>query len=259
MLRFVLALLPCLFMIGTSPVSAVDRPIVAAASSLIGALDEIGRAFARDTGEQFRISFGSSGNLSRQIIQGAPFELFLSADQRYAKALGDRGLTDGGSVVYAVGRLVLFVPEGSPLRADPTLEDLSSALNNGRLKRLAMANPEHAPYGRAAREVLEHGRLWQQLQGTIIYGENVAQAAQFTVSGDVDAGIIPYSIAREPAMAGKGIYVLLPDSLHSPLHHHMVLLNNAGMVSRSLYTYLRQSVAQEIFRKFGFSTPTYSQ
>ena len=257
--RFILTLLPCLFTLATSPVSAVDRPIVAAASSLIGVLDEIGRAFARDTGERFRISFGSSGNLTRQIIQGAPFELFLSADKRYAEALGDKGLTDGGSEVYAVGRLVLFIPEGSPLRADPTLEDLSSALNNGRLKRLAIANPEHAPYGRAAREVLERSQLWQQVQGTIIYGENVAQAAQFAVSGDVDAGIISYSIAREPTMAGKGVYVLLPDSLHSPLHHHMVLLNNAGTITRSLYTYLRQPVAQEIFRKFGFSTPTYSQ
>lgn len=258
-MRFILALLPCLFMLATSPVSAVDRPIVAAASSLIGALDEIGRAFARDTGERFRISFGSSGNLTRQIIQGAPFELFLSADKRYAKVLSDKGLADGGSDVYAVGRLVLFIPEGSPLRADPTLEDLSNALNTGRLKRLAMANPEHAPYGRAAREVLENSQLWQQVQGTIIYGENVAQAAQFTVSGDVDAGIIAYSIAREPMISGKGVYVLLPDSLHSPLHHHMVLLNNAGTISRSLYTYLRQSVAQEIFRKFGFSTLTYSQ
>lgn len=242
-----------------TPVFAQEKPVIAAASSLNGVLDRINKTFNEETNEQVRISFGSSGNLTRQIIQGAPFELFLSADKSYVAALYDRGLADGSGDVYAVGRLVLFVPTDSTLLIDPSLEDLRTALVDGRLKRLAIANPEHAPYGRAAQEVLQNHLLWLPLQGRLLFAENVAQAAQFTVSGDVDAGIISYSIALEPAMTDRGTFVLLPDSWHQSLRHHMVLLNTAGTVSRSFYTYLLQPTAQEIFQKFGFSTLANSQ
>ena len=243
----------------TTSVLAQERPIVAAASSLIGALHQINEAFGQDSNEQVRISFGSSGNLTRQIIQGAPFEVFLSADKRYVAALFNRGLTEDSGDVYAAGRLVLFIPNNSPLRIDPTLKDLTNAISDGRLGRLAIANPEHAPYGRAAREVLQHHEIWQSIQSKLLFGENVAQAAQFTVSGDVEAGILPYSIALEPSVANQGKYVLLPQSWHEPLHHYMVLLSNAGKVSRAFYAYLSQPPAQEILQKFGFSTPTNSQ
>ena len=240
-------------------VLAQERPVIAAASSLIGVLDLINQAFEQDSNQQVRISFGSSGNLTRQIIQGAPFELFLSADKSYITTLFERGLTEGGGDIYATGRLVLFIPDNSPLRADPTLEDLTNAITDGRLGRLAIANPEHAPYGRAAREVLQHRQIWQSIQSKLLFGENIVQAAQFTVSGDVEAGILSYSIALKPTIASQGKYVLLPQSGHQPLHHHMVLLNNAGKVSRAFHAYLSQPIARETFQKFGFSTPTNSQ
>lgn len=243
----------------TTSVLAQDKPIVAAASSLIGVLDQINQAFKQDKDKQVRISFGSSGNLVRQIIQGAPFEMFLSADESYVKTLYDKGLTEGRGDIYTVGRLVLFIPNNSPLLVDPTLNDLKTAVTDGRLRRLAIANPEHAPYGRAAKKILQHHQIWQPIQSKLLFGENIAQAAQFTISGDVQAGIISYSIALEPTVASRGKYVLLPETWHPPLHHYMVLLNNAGAVSRSFYTYLSQPTVQEIFQKFGFSTPTNSQ
>lgn len=255
-----LAVLPLLLGLAvTGQSTAAGEPIVAAASSLNGALQEISRAYTRATGSRVRFSFGSSGNLTRQIIQGAPFELFLSADEGYANTLMDRGLTSGGSEVYAVGRLVLFIPDGSTLTADSTLADLDHALADGRLKRLAMANPEHAPYGRAAREVLQHRHLWHRLQGRLLLGENVAQAARFSGSADVDAGLISASIALEPAMAGRGVHVALPESWHAPLEHHMVLLGNPGPVTHSFRTWLLGDEAQGVFRKFGFSTPARTQ
>ena len=241
---------------GPAPARTADRPVIAAASSLNGALEEISQAFTVATNSQIRISFGSSGNLTRQIMQGAPFELFLSADEGYTKALADRDLSAGAGEVYATGHLALFIPFGSELVADPSLNDLAEAISDGRLQRLAIANPDHAPYGRAAREVLTHHRLWEQVQGKMLLGENVAQAAQFTGSGDVDAGIISASIALESALAGKGTHVILPDSWHAPLDHHMVLLGNAGPVSRAFHSWLRREEARAIFRKFGFSTPT---
>ncbi|MDJ0955974.1 MAG: molybdate ABC transporter substrate-binding protein [Arenicellales bacterium] len=243
----------------TTPALAQERPVVAAASSLVGVLEQIKQSFEQDSDQQVRISFGSSGNLTRQIIQGAPFEVFLSADESYIATLVDRGLTEGSGDVYATGRLVLFIPNDSPLRIDPTLKDLANAMKDGRLGRLAIANPEHAPYGRAAREVLQHHQIWQSIQSKLLFGENIAQAAQFTVSGDVEAGILSYSIALEPALSTQGRYVLLPQSWHEPLHHYMVLLNNAGEVSRAFYAYLSQPTTRETLQKFGFSTPTNSQ
>lgn len=127
--------------------------------------------------------------------------------------------------------------------------------HNGRVNRLAIANPEHAPYGRAAREVLQHHKLWQQLQGKLLLGENVAQAAQFAGSGDVEAGLISASIALDPAMAGRGTYVLLPESWHTPLEHHVVMLGSPGPVSRSFLAYVLSDESQGVFRKFGFLNP----
>ena len=257
--RFCLVCITQVWVVISIPVFAADdRPLIAAASSLNGVIESINQAFNLHTGQQVRVSFGASGNLTRQIVQGAPFDLFLSADKSYVTILQGKGLTVGSGEIYARGRLVLFVPDDSTLPSNPTLAELPSALEDGSLQRLAIANPEHAPYGRAAREALQHLGLWQTMQGKLLMGENVAQAAQFTTSG-ADAGIVSHSVALELVNTGQGTYVLLPESWHLPLRHYMVLLKPAGEVSRAFYDYLKQPEAQQIFRKFGFSTPTTSQ
>lgn len=140
-------------------------------------------------------------------------------------------------------------------KADPELKDLAAALANGRLQKLAIANPEHAPYGRAAREALQHAGLWDKIQGKLVFGENVAQATQFATSGAAQGGIIPLSLSRSPAMASLGSFALLPDSWHKPLRQRTVLLQKAGETARAFYAYMRQPAARAVLARYGFVLP----
>ncbi len=230
-------------------------PSIAAASDLKFALDEIAARFDRDTGKTVRLTYGSSGNFYRQIQQGAPFDLFLSADEEYVSRLAQEGLTVDGGIRYATGRIVLFVPKGSTVKADPALADLRAALTDGRLRRFAIANPEHAPYGRAARQALEHARLWNGLSTRLVLGENVSQAAQFAASGSAQAGIFALSLALAPDFAGKGDYVLIPEGWHEPLRQRAVLLRRSGDTARAFHLFLQQPPARKIFRQYGFILP----
>jgi molybdate transport system substrate-binding protein len=230
-------------------------PSIAAASDLKFALDDIAARFERDTGKTVRLTYGSSGNFYRQIQQGAPFELFLSADEEYVSRLAQEGLTVDGGIRYATGRIVLFVPKGSTVKADPALADLRAAVNDGRLRRLAIANPEHAPYGRAARQTLEHEGLWKSLSARLVLGENVSQAAQFALSGSAQAGIFALSLALSPDFTGKGDYVLIPESWHEPLRQRAVLLRRSGETARAFLHFLKQPAAQEVFSRYGYAPP----
>ena len=230
-------------------------PLVAAASDLQFALDEIVARFGRETAIAPRVSYGSSGNLARQIEQGAPFELFLSADEAFVDRLAARGLTRGGGELYAIGRIVLFAPRGSPLTPDPELADLARRLATGAAGRLAIANPEHAPYGRAAEQALRALGLWAAVQPQLLLGENVAQAAQFASSGNADGGIIAYSLALTPALRERGTFALLPESLHAPLRQRMVLLERASPGAERLYEYLRSQAGRAILARYGFGLP----
>jgi molybdate transport system substrate-binding protein len=230
-------------------------PLVAAASDLQFALDEIVARFNRDTGITPRITYGSSGNFARQIEQGAPFELFLSADEAYVDRLTARGLTQGRGALYGIGRIVLFTPHGSPLEPDPGLRNLAARLASGDSGRLAIANPEHAPYGRAAEQALRSLGIWEAVQAKLLLGENVAQAAQFASSGNADGGIIAYSLALAPALRERGTFALLPESLHAPLRQRMVLLQRASPAAASFYDYLRSPASRAILSEYGFLLP----
>lgn len=236
----------------TAGAHAADVPNVAAASDLQFALPDIAAAFTRATGREVRLSFGSSGNFRRQIAEGAPFELFLSADAGYVDALARERRTEGDGDVYAVGRLALFVPNGSPIEPDPTLRNLARALQDGRIVKLAIANPEHAPYGRAAREALMHAGVWQAVVSKLALGENVSQTAQFAASGAAQAGLVPVSLARAPALAARGRFVVVPASMHAPLVQKMVLLQGAGSTAHAFYDFLREASAREILARYGF-------
>lgn len=236
--------------------AAEPAPVaIAAAADLQFALPEIVQSFEHASGHRLRLSFGSSGMFTQQIMEGAPFELFFSADERYVDRLFAAGRTDGHGALYAIGRIVLFIPNGSPVKADRDLADLGRAARDGRLKRLAIANPEHAPYGRAAREALEHAGIWDLVKNKLALGENVAQAAQFAASGSAQAGILPLSLVRIPAMAAKGAFVTVPESWHAPLRQRMVLIKGAGAVARQFYAYLQEPAARAILARNGFAPP----
>ena len=234
---------------------AAEPPIIAAASDLQFALSEVAEAFRAETGEAVRLSFGSSGNFARQIRQSAPFEMFLSADEAYVADLAKAGWTRGDGDLYAVGRIAAFAPDGSPVRADGGLDDLRAALADGRLKRYAIANPAHAPYGRAAEEALRHAGLWDDIAGKLVLGENASQAAQFAMSGSTQGGIIPYSLALSPRLAEAGAFTLLPAEWHRPLNQRMVLLRAAGPVAERFYAFMKSADARAILARHGFSLP----
>lgn len=236
-------------------VFADQPPVIAAASDLKFALDEVAGQFTQDTGKQLNLSFGSSGNFFRQIQQGGPFEMYLSADEAYVLELNKQGLTDGDGLLYATGRLALFAPSGATFTPDEAMADLRAALLDGRVKRFAIANPEHAPYGRAAKQALMSQALWTATQGALVLGENIAQTAQFVTSGAADGGIIAYSLALSPPLKNKGRFALLPESWHQPLRQRMVLLKNAGPVARMFYDYLQQKPGRAILERYGFVTP----
>ncbi|MCV2370717.1 molybdate ABC transporter substrate-binding protein [Roseateles oligotrophus] len=232
-----------------------EAPAIAAASDLKFALDEAARAFKQQTGLGLRLSYGSSGNFYAQIAQGAPFQLFLSADEGLVFKLAEQGLTLDRGQLYGLGRLVLFAPSDSKLKPDAELADLRLALNDGRLRKLAIANPEHAPYGRAAKQALQSAGLWAALAPKLVLGENVSQAAQFAVSGSTQGGLFAYSLALAPQFAQAGRYVLIPEALHEPLRQRMVLTQKAGPAARQFYAYLQAPAGRAILQRHGFDLP----
>ena len=234
---------------------AEDQPTVAAAADLQFALAEVAQRFQEEKGHSVRLTFGSSGNFLTQIEHGAPFQLFLSADEAYVKRLATRGLTRDDGSLYAVGRIVVFAPNGSPLKVDAELLGLKAALGEGRISRFAIANPEHAPYGRAAKEALIAAGLWSQLEAALVLGENASQAAQFATLGSAQGGIIPLSLVLQPEVAKRGTWSLLPESMHAPLLQRMVLLKDAGSVAAEFYSYMQESSARAILARYGFVLP----
>ena len=235
--------------------NAQDAPPIAAASDLKFALDEIAAAYTTETRGSVKITYGSSGNFRQQIAQGAPFQLFLSADDSYVMALANDGKTLDTGAPYAIGRIVFFAPHGSLLKPDAALKSLAEGLAQGQVQKFAIANPEHAPYGRAAREALVKAGLWEGIQPKLVLGENVSQAAQFATTGGIQGGIFAYSLALSPAVSAKGTYALIPEAAHQPLKQRMVLLKNAGPEAQRFYRYLQQASARAIFKRYGFVLP----
>jgi molybdate transport system substrate-binding protein len=233
---------------------ARTAPAIAAASDLQFALPDLAEAFRAQGGGALKLVFGSSGAFTTQIEQGAPFELFLSADQAYVQRLAGKGLTQGEGFRYAQGRIALFAPHGSALQVDGEMRDLRAALADGRLRRFAIANPEHAPYGRAAREALIHAGLWDAAQPRLVLGENAAQAAQFASSGSTQGGLIPHALVLAPELAARGTSALVPAAWHQPLNQQMVLLKRAGPTARAFYAWLQSPAAKAILAQYGFST-----
>jgi len=230
-------------------------PTVAAASDLKFAVEEVAAQFEKATGQRLRLVFGSSGNFYSQILQGAPFHLFMSADEDFVFKLADAGKTEDRGRLYGHGRIGVMVPKGGPVRADGALKDLSAALADGRLKKFAIASPDHAPYGMRAKEALQHAGLWQRIEPLLVVGENISQAAQFATSGSTQGGIVAYSLALAPQVARLGEFALIPESWHQPLAQRMVVLRGAPPAARAFYEYLSTPEAQAIMVKYGFAMP----
>jgi molybdate transport system substrate-binding protein len=240
---------------GLPDLAAQRPPTIAAAANLNVALSEIARQFERDRGMHVDVVFGASGTLTRQIRDGAPFEMFLAADEEFPDQLTAAGLTRGAGAVYAIGRLVLFAPTGSPLPVDERLDGLSRLLKAGRLTRFAIANPDVAPYGRAAEAALRKRGLWDAIRSRLVLGDSIAQAAQFATTGNAAGGLIAYSLVKEPALAGHGKYALIPQTDHPPLRQRMVLLKQATPAVEQFYAYMQGAAARAVLIENGYEAP----
>jgi molybdate transport system substrate-binding protein len=253
--RALVWLLP-LCLMGAPTAVAQRPPTIAAAANLNFALVEIAEQFAREGGVRVQLVFGASDTLTRQIQDGAPFEMFLSADEELPLRLAKAGLTRDAGVVYATGRLVLFAPSGSRLHVDERLEGLGRLLKSGNVSRFAIANPDIAPYGRAAEAVLRKHGLWDALRPHLVLGDSIAQAARFAATGNAVGGLIAYSIVFGSDFANRGSYAVIPEADHPPLTQRMVLMKSAGPATTQFYAYLQSDAARAVLRRHGYGHPT---
>ncbi|MBU3575993.1 molybdate ABC transporter substrate-binding protein [Polynucleobacter sp. UK-Mo-2m-Kol15] len=230
---------------------AQKAPTVAAASDLKFALEEIAANYKADKGQEVRLVFGSSGVLWQQVKNGAPFGLLMSADEAYIDDLYKNGLTVDQGSLYAIGRIVLLQKKGSPIKLSADQQSLIQAIKEA--KKIAIANPEHAPYGMAAKEYLINIGAWDLAQPKLVFGENISQATMFALTGAADFAISALSLAMAPQV--QSAYVLIPSNLHKPLRQKMALIKNNTTSAKDFYLYLQESKSKEIMGRYGFIAP----
>jgi molybdate transport system substrate-binding protein len=230
----------------------VAKVTIAAAADLKFAMDELVKDFKISNSDaQVDVVYGSSGNFYGQIQQGAPYDLFFSADILYPQQLMTAGLAASEARPYAYGRIVLW--SGSLDASKMTLESLTDP----KITRIAIANPQHAPYGKRAQEALEATGLWDKIQPKLVLGENIAQTAQFVESGNAQVGIIALSLAVNPELASKGGYWLVPENLHQPLEQAYVITKRAenNGLARRFADFMVSKPARIVMIKYGFVLP----
>lgn len=248
-------LILCLSIVPKSRAQSANELTVAAAADLSSALKDIGDRFEKKTGIHLKLSFGASGAMTQQIENGAPFDMFFSADMDYPRQLARDGQADSATLYqYAVGKLVLWVPADSAL--DVAHKGVNVLLDPS-VRKISIANPQHAPYGRAAVEALKHAGLYKRLADKIVMGENVSQAAQFAESGNAQAGFVALAHAVAPAMQGKGKYWEVPSDYYAPLAQGVVAISRSPHKKEAaqLLEYIKTKPAAETFQKYGFTLP----
>jgi len=246
--------------LGGSVATAADEKgskeiTVAAAADMSVALKEIAANYEKQTGVQVKLSFAASGALTQQIQNGAPFDAFFSADMDYPRRLIAAGDADGATLYrYAVGTLVLWAPSDSPL--DPEHQEIKTLLAPS-VKKIAIANPQHAPYGRAAEAALKHFGIYEQVQGRLVIGENVSQAAQFVESGNAQVGFIALAHAVPLAMRGEGKFWKVPADAYPALDQGVVVITRSQhkREAAAFVDYIKTKEAADILRRYGFSVP----
>jgi molybdate transport system substrate-binding protein len=225
---------------------------VAAASDLQSALPEMVSQFEKETGQRVRLTFGSSGNFYTEIQNGAPFDVFLSADIDYPRRLEAARQAEPGSLYeYATGRIVLWTRNDSRIDVQRGLGVVAEAS----VRRIAIANPEHAPYGRAAVAALRHEGLYERVQMKFVLGENISQAAQFAQSGSADLGVLALSLALSPALKRSGTYVEIPDAWYPPIEQAAIILTSSRQkaLARQFIDYLKKPGSVRILQSYGFA------
>ncbi|EQA46284.1 molybdate ABC transporter, periplasmic molybdate-binding protein [Leptospira broomii serovar Hurstbridge str. 5399] len=229
-----------------------EKITVAAASDLKFAMDEIVTAFKKaNLGSEVDVVYGSSGKFQTQIREGAPFDIYFSADINYPRELEKNGFASSEVVPYAIGRIVLW-----SANQDASKMTLNNLLDP-KITRIAIANPKHAPYGKRAEEALHSAGLWEKVESKLVFGENIAQTAQFVQTGNAQVGIIALSLAISPELSGKGGYFLIPNNLHQPLEQGFIITKRASKnpLAKKFAEYVMEKFARSVMAKYGFALP----
>jgi molybdate transport system substrate-binding protein len=227
---------------------------IAAAADLIFAFKDVAAQFEKQTGNSLKLTYGSSGNFFAQIQNGAPFDLFFSADIGYPQKLETAGLAEPGTIYeYASGKLVIWVPNASKLdlsRGLATLLDPS-------IRKIAIANPQHAPYGVAAVAAMRHDGIYDKVKNKLVLGENISQTAQFVESGNADVGLLALSLAVAPAMKGSGRYIEIPPDDYPPIIQAAVILKSSRNkeLADQFLKFLKEPATVALMERYGFSIP----
>jgi molybdate transport system substrate-binding protein len=231
---------------------------VAAAADLQFALHDITARFERESGKTVKVVYGSSGNFFQQIQNGAPFDLFFSANLEYARKLEASAVAEPGTLYqYATGRIVLWVPTASKLDLKNNLQSLlDPSIHN-----IAIANPAHAPYGQAAVSAMKNENVYDRVSHKLVLGENISQAASFVLSGSADAGIIALSLALSPNMRDKGRYIEIPPKDYPPIEQACVILKRSQKKDLALafLEFFKSAAVAETLRSYGFGVKQGSE
>ena len=250
-------IVPILLLVcGLASWARADEIKVAAAADLNYALKNLAARFEKQTGNTVALSFGASGNFYSQIQNGAPFDLFFSADADYPKKLAAAGLMDTVSLhTYAVGHLVLWAPTNSGLNPQ---ELKMTLLSQSSVKKIAIANPEHAPYGRAAMAALEHYGMKDKIADKLVLGENISQAAQFVASGNAQAGLIALSLAASPVMKHSGTYWELPANAYPEIQQVAGIVSSSQHkpTAQAFLAFIRSPESAAVLERYGFGGPS---
>jgi molybdate transport system substrate-binding protein len=237
---------------------AAQEITIAAAADLQFAMQDIADRFQKETGRTVKLIFGSSGNFFQQLQNGAPFDIFFSANLDYAKKLEAAGLTEPGSYYqYAKGKIVIWVPKESKI-------DVSSGLQvllNPSIKQIAIANPQHAPYGQAAVAAMQKEHIYDKIQDKLVLGENISQTASFVVSGSADIGIVALSLAISPNMKDRGRYAEIPSDEYPPIEQACVILRSSKNkeAAKQFLSFFKRPAIGDVLRGYGFDVPSLSQ
>lgn len=255
LMKKVIFALGFLFWIFSISFSFAQPVTVAVASNLKPAFEEIYQGFklAHPQSQNIRIVYGSSGNLASQMKQGAPYDLFIAADESYPLRLVEAGLTRDRGVIYAVGHLALITNSAAGLSLSSSPESIKFLLTGA--KKIAIANPELAPYGRASVQYLQAMKIWSEVQDKLIFAENISIAAVYVSTGAVKVGITALSLAMSPELSATTHYIALPDNLYNPIQQRMILKRNPAPTAVALFDYLQGTHARQVLVNNGYSIP----
>ena len=254
-MNFHKALVVCVVAAWLQAIPARGQEIaVAAAADLKFAMTDVAGQYEKQTGNKVNVTYGSSGNFFSQLQNGAPFDLFFSADIDYARKLDAAGLAEPGTLyLYAIGRIAIWTPPDSKM--DVTALGWKALLDE-RVQKIAIANPEHAPYGRAAVAAMQKAGIYDQVKSKLVYGDNISQAAQFVQSGSAQAGIVALSLAISAGMK-DGKRWDIPEDLHPPIEQAAILMKNAKNkeAARAFLDFVKSDGARATLAKYGFTFP----